>query len=48
MKLVKLNKMCLNETNSEVRLYKHLSDRFNIQHGLEQGYALSPLFSTLL
>jgi hypothetical protein len=39
MKLVKLNKMCLNETYS-----KPLSDSFPIQNGLKQGDALSPLF----
>jgi hypothetical protein len=36
MKLVRLIKMCLNETYS-----KHLSNNFPIQNGLEQGDALS-------
>jgi hypothetical protein len=43
MKLVRLIKMCLNETYSKVRLGKHLSDSFPIQNGLKQGDALSPL-----
>jgi hypothetical protein len=44
MKLVRLIKICLNETYSEVRKGKHLSDCFLIQNGLKQGDALSPLF----
>jgi hypothetical protein len=44
MKLVKLIKMCLNETHSKVHIGKHLSDRFPIPNGLKQGDALSPLF----
>jgi hypothetical protein len=43
MKLVRLIKMCLNETNSKVHIGKHLSDKFPIRNGLEQGDALSPL-----
>jgi hypothetical protein len=43
MKLVRLIKMCLNETYSKVHIGKHLSDSFPIQNGLNQGYALSPL-----
>jgi hypothetical protein len=43
MKLVRLNKMCLNETYSKVRIGKHLSDSFPIQNGLKQGDALAPL-----
>jgi hypothetical protein len=35
--------MCLNETYSEVRVGKLLSDKFPIQNGLKQGDALSPL-----
>jgi hypothetical protein len=42
-KLVKLIKMCLNETYSKVHVGKHLSDTFHIQNGLEQGDALLPL-----
>jgi hypothetical protein len=43
MKLIRLIKMCLNETYSKVRIGKHLSDSFAIQNGLKQGDALSPL-----
>jgi hypothetical protein len=43
MKLVRLIKMCLNETYSKVRIGKHLSDSFPIQNCLKQGNALSPL-----
>jgi sorting nexin-29 len=43
MKLVRLNKMCLSETCSEVRIGKHLSESFPIQNGLKQGDALLPL-----
>jgi hypothetical protein len=42
-KLVRLIKMCINETYSKVRIGKHLSDNFPIQNGLKQGDALSPL-----
>jgi hypothetical protein len=44
MKVVRLIRMCLNETYSKVRIGKHLSDSFNIQNDLKQGDALSPLF----
>jgi hypothetical protein len=43
MKLVKVIKMCLNETYSEVRIGRYLSHNFPIQNGLKQGDALSPL-----
>jgi hypothetical protein len=43
MKLVRLIKMCLNETYNNVRIGKHLSDNFPIQNGLKQGDPLSPL-----
>jgi hypothetical protein len=43
MKLVRLVKMCLNETYSKVRVGKHLSDTFAVKNGLKQGDALSPL-----
>ena len=43
MKLVRLIKMCLNETYSRVRVGKHLSDMFPMRNGLKQGDALSPL-----
>jgi hypothetical protein len=42
-KLVRLIKMCLNETYSKVRIGKLLSDKFATQNGLKQGDALSPL-----
>jgi hypothetical protein len=42
-KLVRLIKMCLNETYSKIRIGKHLSDAFPIKNGLKQGDALSPL-----
>jgi len=42
IKLVRLMKMCLNETNSRGQVV-HLSDMFLIRNGLKQGDALSPL-----
>jgi hypothetical protein len=36
-------KMCLNETYSEARKGKHLSDTFPIRNGMKQGDDLSPL-----
>jgi hypothetical protein len=43
MKLVRLIKMCLNETYNKVRIGKHLSDDSSSKYGLRQGGALSPL-----
>jgi hypothetical protein len=43
MKLVRLFKMCFNETYSKVCIGKYLSDGFPIQIALKQGDALSPL-----
>jgi hypothetical protein len=43
LKLVRIIKMCLNETYSRIRVGKYLSDRFPIENGLKQGDALSPL-----
>ena len=43
MKLVRLIKMCLNETYSRLRVCNHLSDIFPIKNGLKHGDALSPL-----
>jgi hypothetical protein len=43
LKLVRLIKMCLNETYSKVRICKHLSDSFPVQKDLKQGDVLSPL-----
>jgi hypothetical protein len=45
VKLVRLIRMCLNETYSKVRIGEHLSDRLPIQSGLKQGDASSPLLS---
>jgi hypothetical protein len=42
LKLVRLIKMCLNETYSGVRVGKHFSNRFSI-NALKKGSALSPL-----
>jgi hypothetical protein len=42
-KLVRLIRMCLNETHSKVRVAKLLSDKFPIQNGLKQGGVLLPL-----
>jgi hypothetical protein len=42
-KLVRLIKVCLNETCSKVHVGKLLSDKFPIHSGLKQGDALSPL-----
>jgi hypothetical protein len=42
-KLVRLIKVCLNETYSKVCVGKLLSDTFPIQNGLKQGDALLPL-----
>jgi hypothetical protein len=43
MRLVRLIKMCLNETYIKARVGKHLSDKFSIQNGLKQADANSPL-----
>jgi hypothetical protein len=43
LKLVRLIKMCLNETHGKVSTTKYLSDNFSIQNGLKQGDALSSL-----
>ena len=43
MKLVRLIKMCLNETYSRVRVASNLYNMFSIKNGLEKGDALSPL-----
>jgi hypothetical protein len=48
MKIVRLIKMCLNETHSKDRIGKYLSDNFPTQNGLKQGDGLSPLLLTLL
>jgi hypothetical protein len=43
MKLVKLIKMCLNETRSKVCIGKNLADAFSIQSGMKQGDTLLQL-----
>jgi hypothetical protein len=43
MKLLRLNKICLNKMYSKILIGKYLSDSFPIQIGLKQGYALWPL-----
>ena len=43
MKVVKLIKMCLNETYTRVRVGKNLSEMFPIRNGLKKEDALSPL-----
>ena len=45
MKLVRLIKMCLNETYGRVRVGKHLSDMFPISNVFKQGDALLLLLS---
>jgi hypothetical protein len=47
-KLVRLIKMCLNETYSKVRVGKLLSDKFHTHNGLKQEDNLLPLLSILL
>jgi hypothetical protein len=43
MGLLRLIKMCLNETYNRVWVGKHLSDKFCVKNGLKQGDALLPL-----
>jgi hypothetical protein len=47
-KLVRLIKMCLNDTYNKVHIGKRLSDKFPIQNGLKQGDSLYNCFSVLL
>jgi hypothetical protein len=44
MKLVRLIKICLNETHGKVDVGKHLSESFPIQNGLKQGDAFQLCF----
>jgi hypothetical protein len=44
IKLVRLVKMCLNETHIKVRIGKHLCDICNVRNCLSQGDDLSPMF----
>jgi hypothetical protein len=48
MKLVRLTKMCLNETYSKVHIGKYLSDIFSIQNYLKQDALSSLLFNFAL
>jgi hypothetical protein len=48
MKLVRLIRVCLNETYSKFRIGKYLSDIFPIRNGLKQGNALPPLLSNFV
>jgi len=41
--LVRLIKMCLNETYRKVGIGKNLTDTFPVKNGLKHGDALSPL-----
>jgi hypothetical protein len=43
MKLVRLIKMCLNETHSKIFVDKYLFDNFPTTNGLKQGDTLLPL-----
>jgi hypothetical protein len=43
MKIVKLTKIYLKETGSEVHRGKHFSDTFPVENSLKEGDALSPL-----
>jgi len=46
MEMVRLIKMCLNETYSRVRVGKHLSDIFPIKNGLNKEMIYRHCFST--
>jgi len=48
IKLVRLIKMCLNETYSRIRADKHLPDMFPIKNSLKQGDGLSPLLFNIV
>jgi len=43
MKVVRLIKMCLNETCSREQVGKNLSDIYSVRNGLKQGDDLKPL-----
>ena len=48
MKVVRLIKMCLNETYNGVQVGKNLSDMFPVRNGLQPGVALSQLLFKFL
>ena len=43
VKMVRLIKMCMNETYSRIRVDRHLSDMLLMRNGLKEGDVLSPL-----
>ena len=43
MELVRLNKMCLNETYSKIHIGTLVSHKFPFQNDLKEGNALLPL-----
>jgi hypothetical protein len=43
MNLVRINKLCLNETNSKVRISKYLSKDISVQNGLNERGNLAPV-----
>jgi hypothetical protein len=43
MKLIRLIKVCLNETYSKFHTSNHLSDKFHTHNVIKQGDALLPL-----
>jgi len=47
MKLVRLIKMCINETYSIIWVGKHLSDMFPVRNGLKQGDTVLALLFNL-
>jgi hypothetical protein len=47
MKLIRLIKMCLNETYGIVHIGKHLSNNFPIQNGMNKEMLYRHSFSTL-
>jgi hypothetical protein len=46
MKLVRLTKMCLNETCNKVHIGRHFSDMFAIQNDLKHGDNLSVILKS--
>jgi len=46
--IVRLIKMCLNETHSRVKVGKHLSDTVPIKNGLKQEMLSHHYFTTML
>jgi hypothetical protein len=43
MEVVRLNKICLNETFGKIQIGLLVSHKFPFQNGLKEGNALSPL-----